>query len=235
MTTIRSFHNHDLPELLRVWIAHWSAIAQPPHVNLPRLEQAIASRTFFDPHSLLVAESEGQIVGWTHFLAGRDPSEVVMPINCVLPECGGEVAESLLTEALVRARAGGFKAVKAGVVRDERFGYAGLEPIGHGVGVPTADSRFTNLLQKFRFSELNSVTRMVAGILFYRPPVSREALQFRRSAKADSGPLVPDVQRLASGLSHIDIERFRLIQRTGPSMAEVDFWFSDPEAEVLSP
>lgn len=125
--------------------------------------------------------------------------------------------------------------VTAGVARDETFGYAGLEPIGHGIGIPQFDSRTGDVLEKFGFVPRRSLVRMVAGILFYRPPVSREVLQFRRTAKLESFTTIPDVRRRASGLSHIDIEQFRLSMRDGPPLAEVEFWFSDPEAEVLSP
>ncbi|TWU46358.1 hypothetical protein Poly51_57540 [Rubripirellula tenax] len=235
MPIIRSFRNGDLPSLTNVWMAHWSAIGTPPQVNLPRLEQATVARTFFDPGGLLVAEQGGEVVGWSHFAASADDGAATIMAVCSLPNLGIDIARDLLTEMLIRIRAHGFTKIGAGIVRDDWFGYAGLEPLGHGIGVSVKDERFVATLREAGFVERFAVHRMEVGTMFYRPPVSREALQLRRSAKIESCRLLPPDRRRSSGLSHIDIERYQLIDRSSTVLAVVDFWFSDPEAEVLSP
>ncbi len=239
---------------------HWSAIGPPPAVNLPRLEQAVVSRTFFDPNELLVATEGDQIVGWIHFIvvdplataevashpaqrnsadefwsaADATPTATIASI-CLSPNANEQVGQSLMTETLTRMRASGISTAEAGLVRDDAAGYAGLEPIGVGYGVPNSDHRSLSLLRDFGFTADRDITRMTANVTNYRPPVSRETLQLRRTSQTHSEPFIPANRRRAAGLSHVDIERFVLAERNGSELAKVEFWFSDAEAEVLSP
>ena len=40
---------------------------------------------------------------------------------------------------------------------------------------------------------------------------------------------------MAASLGHLDIESAELLERGGSSLSAVSIWFSDPEAEVMSP
>ncbi|QDT04451.1 hypothetical protein K227x_28420 [Rubripirellula lacrimiformis] len=270
MIKIRSFRNSDLPAMVDVWLEHWASVGPVPRVNLARLEQAIVSRTFFDPHWLLVAEAETQpecqgkqsLLGWCHVIPGtaaedidhengevrpalagaggdpalaQDSSFATLAALCARPAQAAEVAPALVAAAMDHVRSAGCRSLLAGLIRDDVGGYAGLEPFGHGIGVLNHDQVSVTTLKQMGFEPIHALTRLVASLQCYRPPVSREALQFRRTASTQSQSIIPTTRRLAAGLSHLDIEEFRLVDRSGQVLAEMAFWFSDPEAEVLCP
>ncbi len=236
VTTIRSFRNADLPNLLELWMQHWSAIGPPPRVTMAKFEQAVLARTFFDPSTLLLAETGDGVQAWCHFAPCRsDEQTAVICALCFAPTVDSSVIESLLAATENQIAESGSKRIQVGVVRDDVQGYTGLEPIGHGIGIPVADLRTTALLQQFGYLPKRSFVRMTASVHGYRPPVSREMLQFRRSSRIDHRTFTHQNPRHASGLSHLDVEVHRLLDRGGQQLADVKLWFSDPEAEVMSP
>ena len=231
---IRPFHNADLPDLVRIWVEHWSMAGPPPFVNQPKFEQAILARTFFDPRTLLVAESNERVMGWCHYSLPDEHSEATL----VHALCLGSTAEAaiglrLLTSIEQACPSG--SSIRVGVVRDDQRGYAGLEPIGYGIGIPLADYRMTGILQQAGFAPTPPILRLLASVEGYRPPVSREALQLRRSAKIRLNPELCLDPRKAAGLAHVDVEQAILTDASGVLLASVRLWLSDPEAEVMSP
>ena len=236
VTIIRSFCNADLPTMLEIWIQHWSSIGPPPIINAAKFEQAILARTFFDPSSILLATTDEGVQGWCHYAPCRTSEKTaVICAICFATACDTSARGQLLDAAQRRIAEAGFDGVRVGVVRDDQQGYAGLEPIGHGIAIPLADVRTTTLLQQSGYSPQRSVLRMAASALSYRPPVSREALQLRRTSQLRVGAYTYSDSRLASCMSHLDIEQHRLVDRSGQELARVNLWVSDPEAEVMSP
>lgn len=236
MTVIRSFSNADLPTVLDLWSQHWSTLGPPPEVSAAKFEQAVLARTYFDPATLLLAETGDGVVGWSHF-AGCPTHEqtAVLCSLCLAPTCPAETGDQLLAETIDRIQQRGFQRIEAGVVRDERFGYAGLDPIGHGNAIPMADTRLTSVLQQQGFQPERRVTRMTASTTAYRPKVSREALQLRRSTKIESESIRQFDRRNAASMSHLDVEAHRLIGSGNEELACVQTWASDPEAEIMRP
>ena len=150
VTVIRSFQNADLPILHQLWMEHWSAIGPAPEVREAQIEQAVLARTFFRANDLLVAENDGVACGWLHFCQSPwDPELVVIPTICLGVGADASLASMLLGEAQRRiaavgaavGAASGTRRIQVGVVRDDRFGYAGLDPIGHGTGISADDLR----------------------------------------------------------------------------------------------
>ncbi len=236
MTHVRPFRNADLPVLLDLWIQHWSSIGPPPDVSEARFEQAVLSRTYFQPAALLLAERDGNVEAWCHFARCPDSAEVgVICAICMATTCIDDVANDLM--AAVKSQLAGqrLKTVYVGVVRDEVQGYVGLDPIGHGIAVPTSDIRTGELLARHGFEVEKQINRMVVSTTGYRPPVSRAALQFRRTACLQSEPLLQTNRRKATGMSHLDMETHHLVDRGGESLASVCLWISDAEAEVMRP
>lgn len=232
---IRNFRNADLPAIADVWMRHWSWLSPPPVVTAAMIEQAILSRTFFDPSRLLVAEQDDRVQGWCHFADGHDwkPKTAVICAICLTPGLAASVGEELLAATLQRIGSSHFRRIEAGPLRDDQFGYAGLEPIGHGIGIPEADSRINTLLTEGGFTTSTSATRMTISTQAYRMPISREALQYRRSTRSTWETPSLDEPRQASAMAHFDIERHHLLDRAGKRIASVDLWCSDPEAEVM--
>ncbi|KAA5540486.1 hypothetical protein FYK55_20985 [Roseiconus nitratireducens] len=241
MSEIRDFCNSDLPDLTRVWSEHWTAAGSPPPISSTIIERAVLSRTFFSKNELLVASVEGQVEGWCHLSCLRDdlastdvPAPAVLSAIC-FTHAGLACCDELLSAAQERARQMGCETMVVGPLRDQSCGYVGLAPIGHGIGVPDVDVRASSLLTRHGFSPAGSYDRMVVTTTPYRPPVSREMMQFRRTTRTERDAVIPQQGRYASAMSHLDIEHHRLINhRTGQNLANVRLWLSDPEAQVMS-
>ncbi|TWT76580.1 hypothetical protein CA13_70760 [Planctomycetes bacterium CA13] len=154
---------------------------------------------------------------------------------CFSPDEGLQVCDPLL-DAAERAMAKmDATKVSVGLVRDRWDGYAGLPPIGHGIGVPAADSRTSSLLSRKGYNRGGAIARMVVNTSPYRPPVSREALQLRRTTRLEHRLRIPTDPRLASSLSHFDIERHQTTNhQTAEVLSQFDLWSSDVEAQVMN-
>lgn len=238
MSLIRPFRNADLPELLSVWMGHWTAAGRTPKVSVGILDRAITSRLFFRPEDLLVAVAAGRVVGWCHCLPASSDDENVeasIPMICFSGEAGVAACDDLLAEAEAQLIRDGARSVVVGVVRDQSDGYTGLSPIGHGIGVPICDARTASLLSRHGYHVARSVNRMTVVTSTYRPPVTREFMQFRRLTRAEREPILPRELQTGIAMSHFDIERFHLVDhRTGAELAVLDAWISDPEAMVMN-
>ena len=236
MTAIRSFQNRDLPSLADVWIRHWSAVGPSPPVSVTTIEQAILSRVNFRADRLLVATHQDAVVAWCHYQPDPHQSETAVICSiCFNPAEGISACDPLLREAEMRIQADGFRHVRVGTVRDDVFGYAGLAPIGHGIGVSATDARTSSLLSRNGYGTVNAIARLVVATSPYRPPVNRELLQLRRTTRIEQHAIIPDDLSTASATSHLDIERHVLIDhRSRNTLATVDWWLSDPEAQVMS-
>ncbi len=204
-------------------------------MDMARLEQAILARTFFDPESLLVAESS-EIEGWCLFDADPNhPTTTVVGVHCFARQSQSAVLATLLETVESRLSETATKNLSVGAIHDQVFGLAGLNPIGYGIGVPIVDSTTNAILQEHGFHRQQLAQRMTATASRYRPPVNRDAMQMRRSAFVNVTKHVHPNPRSAASLCHLDIETHQLIDRTGEELATLNLWFSDPEAEVMNP
>ncbi len=242
VSTIRSFSNADLPRIVDVWIDHWSCLGAPPTVSMATIEQAILARTFFDPKRLLVAECEGKVRAWCHFAideasdsSGVSQNSATVFAFCFSPDGGREACSPLLSAIEKLAIESLATEITFGVIRDSENGYAGLPPVGYGIGVSEADTRTTSFLSDASYHPKKNAFRFTVSTSPYRPPVSREALQLRRTTRSIRENYIPSIPRFASALSHFDIERHRLVDhRTAEVLAEIDLWCSDVEAQVMN-
>lgn len=232
---IRPFRNADVPDLVELWIETWAAFGPPPEVTAAKLEQAILARTFFDPATLWLAESSRGAAGWCHLAIDPVRSDTAVICALCLSSQAGSAGQDLLGVALDHVARLPVERTEVGVIRDRQFGYAGLTPTGHGIGIPQAADALAAVISDAGFSPARSTNRMVVSTANYRPPVSREALQLRRSTALIRETLVPADMRQASAMAHLDVESHRLVNRDGEPIAELDLWCSDPEAEVMNP
>lgn len=207
-----------------------------PAVSEPQFEQAILARTFFRAQQMLVAERDGAAVAWLHFCEFPDsPDRFAIPAICLGQDAEPGDVSGLIEEAITRVVSLGGQTLEAGVIRDQSFGYAGLDPIGHGVGILDSDFRVGEALQVAGFQAERVALAMTAVVPGFRPPVSRELLQLRRSSHVEMVAFNFENSRTAAAMSHLDVESHRLVDRAGEVLAEVRFWFSDPEAQVMNP
>jgi hypothetical protein len=251
---IRPFQNSDLPGIFEVWIRHWKAARQTPPVSVSILERAILSRNFFRPEFLQVALADGQVIAWAHsFLNetsekqspqqlafGDGTSDVTgaksatIAAFCFADEPGLAICDQLLKAVETNLLAAGITRIDVGLVRDDRHGYAGLAPIGHGIGVPVSDARTGSLLSRRGYHVARSIDRMVVQTSMYRPPVNRAFLQFRRSTRLGYVPVLPSNERIAAAMSHFDLERHVLVDhQQQQTLAMCGLWMGDSEVQVM--
>jgi hypothetical protein len=232
---VRSFCNADLPQLVRLWNEHWAAFGPDPSVSMAQFEQAILARTYFQPESLLVSESDA-VDGWCLFFHPTD-STADGSVACICLSAAASTGDGdeLLEAAEQRMKEAGVEVIRVGAIRDDRFGLAGLSPIGQGIGIPTHDFRTASILSERGYTSQQSVQRMTATVGGYRPPVSRDAMQLRRITQVDMVDYLHPDERSAAAMSHLDVEMHRLIDRNENVLARVNLWFSDAEAEVMNP
>lgn len=232
---IRPFCNADVPKLLDRWIQHWATFGPPPFLNMAKFEQAVVARRFFRAEQLLVAEADDNIVGWVWTAPSVvEPSTTRVSALCFCPE-STEVGVALMQAAESLCREGGNTCLKVGALRDHLYGFAGLDPVGHGFGVSSADRTTIDVLQQLGYTPDRDVVQLTASATEYRVPVSREAMQFRRTTHTESAAFNFSNEREAAAMSHFDVEVVRLLNQTGQTLASIRFWYSDPEAEVMEP
>ncbi len=234
MACIRTFQNGDLPALAEVWSEHWSEIGPPPPVSAAIVEQSVLSRTFFEAKHLIVAQRDEKIVAWCHFVPDAyDETTAILSAICFnrdgLNDCDG-----LLDDAEARIRELGFSRIVVGPLRDELTGYAGLAPLGHGIGVSVNDVRTSSLLSRHGYTSGQSVSRMTATTNPYRLPINREWMQLKRTTRIETEHWIPADARHASVMAHFDIEHHELVNhRSNESLATLAIWLSDPDAQVM--
>jgi hypothetical protein len=207
-----------------------------PAVREAQLEQAILSRTFFRADELLVAASDNRLEGWLQCCPSpHDQGLVVVPVICLAPYASSSTASQLLQETRRRSGNLGAQRIQVGIARDNAFGYAGLDPIGHGVGIVEHDTRLQSILVGEGFHPASSATAMSVSVVGFRPPMTRDALQYRRTTLVEHAPYRFSDPRQAAGMSHLDVETQCLVNRGGERLASFEQWLSDPEAEVMRP
>src|SRR5699024_680971 len=116
-------------------------------------EQAIASRHFFSPERLLVGTWNGEPVAWCQWFIGDNRTAVLAAICFDTSPEAERVAIELLAQCQRQAATAGMTTMVAGISKDSRLGYQGLDPIGQGIGVDVADDRVNQLLEQADFEE----------------------------------------------------------------------------------
>ncbi|MCP4885181.1 hypothetical protein N9D23_08265 [Rubripirellula sp.] len=233
--SIRPFRNSDLPQLLEIWIQHFSALGRPPIVSLSKFEQAVVARIFFQPSNLLVNVGPEGPTGWIAFApCQHDSTKFYVCALCFLPT-DDQAGKELLLAVETRCIEAGRSRIQVGLIRDDTYGYAGLDPLGHGTAISLLDQRTISLLKAAEFVAEPEFVQMVATTFQYRPPVNRDAIQLRRNARLTQTPHVYHAPRQAAAMSHMDVEKIQLVNASGEELAAISLWCSDPEAEVMDP
>jgi len=235
MLEIRSFCNADVPRLAMLWVIHHTVYRPAPLVTPAIWEQAIAARHFFMPERLLVATWNGEPVAWCQWFVGNDLTAALAAICFDTSPQAEQAAIDLLAECQRQAAAAGLTTMVAGISKDSRFGYQGLDPIGQGIGIDVADDRVNQLLEQAGFEEQQRLDRWEVATEAYRPPINRESLALRRSTRLEVTAPPAATPAEASAMYHFDIQRYQLFPlRGGAPLAMADLWVSDPEIHVMS-
>lgn len=85
MIEYRTFRNTDTPRLVAVWNETFKERGAARLANNTLLERYTLSKPIFDPHGLIVAESNGVVVGWAHAGMSQNPfSTHKIGVTCLI-------------------------------------------------------------------------------------------------------------------------------------------------------
>jgi hypothetical protein len=206
-----------------------SANRPTPMVQPDHLQQAILGRPFFDPARLLMSyDDSGVPLGWAHSDGNQLIAIVVSPLSG--PTVALKTARHLIGE--MSDRFGDL--TLWGNACDTTHGYAGLDPIGWGIGISSQDTTITQLAIEMGYRVEQNFLRLILPLRNFRMPVNRQFLHWRRTVETLSQWTLSGSQRTDAAMSHLDRNLFSVITG-GQTLANLVIWTSDREAAVMPP
>jgi hypothetical protein len=241
---IRSFENRDALALHQIWMDHHSKLmarhansgtAQPPLplVGPDHLQQAILGRPFFDPARLLMAYDESGVpMGWAHSVPDPDGHRLITLVVSSRFESAIalQTARGLVDE--ISQRFGPL--TLWGNAYDTSHGYAGLDPLGWGIGIAIEDETITRLAIEMGYRVDQRYERLILPLRNFRMPINRQFLQWRRTVETLSQWTLSGSSRTDAAMSHLDRNSI-LVTAGGRTLADLVIWTSDREAAVMPP
>ncbi len=197
-------------------------------------ELCVLSKPYFESKYLLVAESDGQIVGFSQVgfepdasLESLSTEQAVMSALCVAP--GSEdfaVGQVLIEEAVRTLSESGARHVRFCPPPPATPYFAGLAPGDGMIGCPIVDPRLRAWFDAARWRVEQSIVCWEIDLNRFQPPMDRTQIQIRRMAnvaKLSDEPILP--WYVASMLGHTEPIGFQLTSRqTRMVTAEIVLW-----------
>jgi len=190
-TEIREFRNTDPRQLVAVWQSHHAHSGIHTPLSNTAFESCVASKPYFDPRGLLVAEGERGVEGFVHVgfggtFDGSDMSKrrSFLSALCVIPSASSDrVAEQLFLAAERYAlEQGATDMVAVGEPPDVPF-YLGFAPGDGNLGVLAEEKQTQCWLSRFGFIPASQCDGWELVLGQYRQPMDRNQMQIRRSIK----------------------------------------------------
>lgn len=242
MYHLRPFRNSDPPSLCRIWNRQrrQRGLAQPLTPSL--LEIAAFSKPYFDPQGLIVAQREGQVVGFVHagFGCSDDGSSLstdfgVTSMLMVDPESAEpSLAPELLAASEDYLHARGAKVLYAGGIRPLDPYYLGFYGGSELPGVLESDAEHQELYRASGYDEIDRVVVMHCELGRFRAPINRQQMQLKRTVSCEleyDPPCLSWWENCTWG-THERV-RFSLTDGTGnPPPAAVTLWNIEPLAST---
>jgi hypothetical protein len=237
-TEIREFRNTDPRQLVAVWQAHHALSGIHTPLSNTAFESCVASKPYFDPRGLLVAEGEKGLEGFVHVgfggtFDGSDMSKrrAFLSALCVLPsESADRVAEQLFIAAERYAlEQGATDMVAVGEPPDVPF-YLGFAPGDGNLGVLAEEKQTQRWLSRFGFIPASQCDGWELVLGQYRQPMDRNQMQIRRQTYVNKMLSEPDLSWWHSCiLGQADLLAFQLTLRDENRIhSRVIFWQYDP-------
>lgn len=82
MVSFRKFRNTDPPALVRIWNEAFTNRGAVPLPGCPALERCVFAKLYFDPAGLIVAEDQGEVIGFGHAGFCCRPDETGIATDC---------------------------------------------------------------------------------------------------------------------------------------------------------
>ncbi len=189
MYQFRPFNNTDPPHLAELWRS------QPPQRGLMQpmsaalLDQFVFAKPYFDPAGLTVALDGDRRIGFAH--AGFGPNDegtalsFDMGTTYLLMLAGDTqepaVADELLARSEAYLRGRGATVIYAGGIRPMNGFYLGLYGGSELPGVLDTETVFGDACRRGGYRSIDRVAILRRNISDYRPAVTRESRQLRRT------------------------------------------------------
>ncbi len=224
--------------MVRLWRRLPPLPLRAQNISVTTLEEHLFAKPYFDRQGLLVAEEQGEMIGFVHAGLGADSEQCAIDASLgvvalfVPPDEGSHdsVAAELLGAAEAYLRDHGVVRAIAGGVSPQHPFYLGLYGGALLPGIAESDKW---LLEQFssagfeRTGERHILRRSLTG---FRPPVDRDLMRIRRTHQLESCETpVADHWCEACTLGVLNRRRYKLVSRSGNEVAAmVDVWDMEP-------
>jgi ribosomal protein S18 acetylase RimI-like enzyme len=163
--SFRPFRNDDPPDLVRIWHAAFPGRAAYPLKHPAPLDRWLFAKPYFDPKGLIVAEEQGQPVGFIHAGFAANPNQSGLDysvgIICIIAVNSAnrhqKIGTQLLAEAEKYLRDRGAKEIYAGSQRPMNPFYFGLYGGSDSPGFLTAEGDAAPFFESHGYRILRSV------------------------------------------------------------------------------
>lgn len=234
----RPFLNTDVPAIAKVWSSQPALRARFSQVTEQVLERHVFAKPYFDRRGLLVAEEEGECIGFAH--AGGGPNEAndavdfqVSALHGVFVQARDDaeaIADRLLLAAEDFLRASGATRVLAGGWFPVIPFYLGFYGGSRLPGIMADDEVQRRRFERHGYIEHGRTCILQVDAQAFRPPVNRQQMTNRRTHQiiASFDPQ-SDSWWEACTLGWSERVRFSLIDKdTGAAVGQVMFWDMEP-------
>lgn len=168
-------------------------------INAGMLEELVYCKPYFDPHGLIVATRDEQVVGFVH--AGFGPhddapaTDTELGVTCMLMVHPQEATSRLTAELLAQSeeyqRLRGAKVLYAGGIHPLNPFYLGLYGGSELPGVLVTDTDRHDAYRDAGYEEIDRVLVLHRDLGSFRPVVDRRQLQLRRQMQFAETPDPP--------------------------------------------
>jgi ribosomal protein S18 acetylase RimI-like enzyme len=233
----RSYRNADPPALVQLWNKAVPAGAGVRPLRVHELDDHAFGSAYFDRRGLIVAESDGRIVGFVHAGFGPDlPVESTSPfvldrslgtiaMLAVEPGADPDVPRGLILEAERYLRACGASVLYAGGQFPLNPFYWGLYSGSEGAGIPPVHLGFPETLAGLGYEPLSTTVALQFDLAGPEPSDPRAILMRRQTHVVLEEDALPCHWWENLALSDFHLTRFRLLARAdGIELAHAATW-----------
>jgi ribosomal protein S18 acetylase RimI-like enzyme len=238
VTRFRSFRNTDPPALARLWNRAIPETGTARPLRAHEFDSHALGRVVFDAAGLIVAESEGRIVGFVHAGFGPDaPIDSTRPLELnhemgtvamliVEPELDdGDLVAGLIAEAEHYLRKRGAKVVYAGGMFPLNPFYWGIYGGTEGCGVLSAHQPFHSALAERGYQPAGITVLLEADLNVPEPRDPRGVLVRRQTQVEFQDDALPADWWQCLALGDFQLLTVRLVSRSdGSLLGQAQAW-----------
>lgn len=232
MIEYRAFRNTDTPQLAEIWRGYAQVRGVTRPMSIARLERYVLSKPTFDPQGLIVADDDGQLLGFAH--AGFGPSDDrqtlsracgVISAVMLRPEVDAAIGGELAARAEAYLQSAGARAIYGGGSYPLSPFYYGLYGGSELSGVLESDERTQAIFRDAGYEPQKRTIILQRELAGFRPVVDRQQIQIRRTTRIETR-IDPPANNWWDAVMFEPFERTRwsLVDRDGPEIASVYTW-----------